>query len=559
MRYNPDNPLIVQSDHTILLEVVHPAFQEVRDRLALFAELIKSPDYIHTYRITPLSIWNAAATGIAATTMIETLVKWSKFDVPPSLIREIETHVKRYGLIRLVKEGNHIVLTSKDAPLLHELIRDRDIKPFIMNTLSDTSVQLVPEARGEIKRRLMKRGYPVADEAGYTTGERLPIRMNHQIRLRPYQRKAVDIFHREGDVSGGSGILVLPCGTGKTVIGLAVMERVGCATLILTPNTTSVRQWIQEIQEKTDVSDEWIGEYTGLEKEVKPITVATYQILTHRNEQSAVFTHMELFQKRDWGLIIYDEVHLLPAPVFRATASIQAKRRLGLTATLVREDGREEDVFSLIGPKKIDVPWKVLERDGWIAGAECWEIRTPLAFDAKRAYDEASARQKYRIASENPRKVGILKRILTHHIDDQVLVMGQYLDQLRDVAAEIDAPLITGQVPQEARDDLYRQFKRGDISVLVISKVANFAIDLPDASVAVQLSGTFGSRQEEAQRLGRILRPKQGDNRAYFYTIVTRDTKDQEYALKRQRFLIEQGYRYQIVGAEEMEDWVMTS
>lgn len=559
MRYNPDNPLIIQSDHTILLEVDHPSFHEVRDRLALFAELVKSPYFIHTYRVTPLSVWNAAATGITATTMIEILERWNKFDVPPSLIHEIETHVQRYGLIRLEKRGDDIVLTSRDASLLHELVQDSAIESLMINALSATSVQVVPEARGEIKRQLMKQGYPVADEAGYAAGERLSIRLKDQVQLRPYQQEAADIFHRGGDVSGGSGVLVLPCGTGKTIIGLAVMERVGNATLILAPNTTSVRQWIREIREKTEVPDEWVGEYTGLEKEVKPITVATYQILTHRHDQSSNFSHMDLFAKRDWGLIIYDEVHLLPAPVFRATASIQAKRRLGLTATLVREDGREEDVFSLIGPKKIDMPWKVLEQGGWIADAECWEIRTPLTFGAHRAYDEAPTRHKYRIASENPRKVGILKRILRRHIGDQVLVIGQYLDQLRDIATEIGAPLITGQVVQEERDDLYRQFKRGAIPVLVVSKVANFAIDLPDASVAIQLSGTYGSRQEEAQRLGRILRPKRGDNRAYFYTVVTRDTKDQEYALKRQRFLVEQGYRYTIVDAEEMEEWVMSS
>lgn len=559
VHYRPENPLIVQSDHTILLEVAHPSFPEVRDQLMAFAELVKSPEYVHTYRVTPLSIWNAAAAGMSSESMIQCLKRWSKFDLPPSIVKEIKAQVRRYGLVRIEKKHDSLVLTSVDTPLLHDLTREPSLKPFIAEPSAEDSVTILPEARGKIKQQLLKLGYPVEDLAGYADGERLAIQFKETTHLRPYQQKAVDTFHREGSVSGGSGVLVLPCGAGKTLIGLGAMERVGNATLILTPNTTSVRQWMREIREKTDVPAEWVGEYTGLEKQVKPITVATYQILTHRDAEDGHFTHLKLFAERDWGLIIYDEVHLLPAPVFRATASIQAKRRLGLTATLVREDGREEDVFSLVGPKKMDVPWKVLERDGWIAGAECWEIRTPLPYERRRDYVRASAKQKYRIASENPRKIGVLKRILSRHTHSQVIVIGQYLTQLREIAAEINAPLITGQVPQHKRDELYRQFQQGVLPVLVVSKVANFAIDLPDASVAVQLSGTFGSRQEEAQRLGRILRPKNGDNRAYFYTVVTRDTKDQAYALNRQRFLVEQGYRYTIMDAEEMDEWVESS
>lgn len=522
-----------------------------------FAELEKSPEYVHTYRVTPLSIWNAAASGISLESIIQCLQQWSKFDVPSSLIKEIKVHMRRYGLIRLEKKDDTLVLTSTDPKLLRQLANDPSLKKVVGRFLTTDRVEVPAGARGEVKQNLLKLGYPVADTAGYAEGERLQIQ--GKFCLRDYQQEAVDVFHQEGSALGGSGVLVLPCGAGKTIIGLAVMERVGRATLILAPNTTSVRQWIREIKEKTDVPHSSIGEYTGLAKDVKPITVATYQILTHRDEREGRFTHMGLFSERDWGLIIYDEVHLLPAPVFRATASIQAKRRLGLTATLVREDGRETDVFSLVGPKKIDVPWKVLEQEGWIANATCWEIRTPLSYDCRRAYAKASPGQKYRIASENPRKIGVLKRILERHARHQVLIIGQYLDQLQEVAREIPAPLITGQVSQERRETLYRQFQQRLLPILVVSRVANFAIDLPDASVAIQLSGTFGSRQEEAQRLGRILRSKDGDNRAFFYTIVSRDTKDQEYALKRQRFLVEQGYRYTIMDAEEMDEWVVSS
>lgn len=563
VHYCPEKPLIVQSDHTIMLETAHPAFQEVRDQLAAFAELVKSPQFIHTYRVTPVSIWNAAAAGMDADSMIDCLERWSKFDVPPSLLKEIKRHVRRYGLIRLEKRGNRLVLTSPEEGLLRQLARDAAVQEWVELSSAD-GLAIAPHARGEIKQQLLKRGYPVADLAGYAAGEAVPIRLKEKtasgpFRLRDYQREAVDAFYQEGSVTGGSGVLVLPCGAGKTVVGLGVMARVGKATLILAPNTTAVRQWIREIEEKTDVPRQWVGEYTGLQKQVKPITVATYQIVTHRDGKNEDFTHMRLFADRDWGLLIYDEVHLLPAPVFRATASIQATRRLGLTATLIREDDREEDVFSLIGPKKLDVPWKRLEREGWIATADCWEIRTPLPYDCRLAYKKASPRKKHRIASENPRKIGVLKRILHRHAQDQIIVIGQYLDQLRNVAAEIDAPLITGHVTEDRRAALYRQFQQGKIPILIVSKVANFAIDLPDASVAVQLSGTFGSRQEEAQRLGRILRPKGGDNRAAFYTIVSRNTKDEEYSMNRQRFLVEQGYRYTIIDAEEMDEWVVSS
>lgn len=566
MHYRPNNPLIVQSDHTVLLETDHPAATKVREELATFAELVKSPAHLHTYRLTPLSLWNAAAATMSASEVVHCLTQWSKFDIPLTLIREIETQMNRYGLFYLEKRGTKIFLVAKEPSVLGKLVTEPTLGGCFAgdHTVGEghvgctDSVEIDAAARGRVKQLLLKLGYPVEDRAGYATGERLPIQLKQTVSgkpfaLRPYQRAAVDAFYREGSMAGGSGLLVLPCGAGKTIIGLGIMEKVECETLILTPNATSVRQWIREILEKTDVPRDLVGEYTGAAKEVKPITVATYQILTHREGKEQPFSHMQLFAERDWGLIIYDEVHLLPAPVFRATASIQAKRRLGLTATLVREDGREEDVFSLVGPKKMDVSWKALETGGWLATATCLEVRTPLTYDRRRAYAKAGARQKYRVACENPRKIGVLKRIIARHNNHQILIIGQYLQQLELIATEIGAPLITGRTAQAAREELYRQFRLGILRILIVSKVANFAVDLPEATVAVQLSGSFGSRQEEAQRLGRILRPKK-NNRAYFYTIVSRGTVDQAYALNRQRFLAEQGYTYRVVDAEDMEE-----
>lgn len=555
--YRPDNPLIVQRDHTLMLEVAHPAFRDVRDALSTFAELVKSPSNIHTYRITPLSLWHAAAAGMTAETIVSTMKRWSKFDIPPSLIKDIWTYVGRFGLLKLEKIGDSLVLTSQDQAVLQQLCHKRELSNLHIFVREDGMAEVPPKARGLVKQALLKLGYPVEDLAGYAEGERLSVSL--LCPLRPYQQEAVEAFYQQGDVSGGSGVIVMPCGSGKTVVGLGVMEKVGRATLILTPNGTSVKQWIREIGDKTSIPRELVGEYTGMKKEVKPVTVATYQILTSRASESGTFTHLGIFQERDWGLIIYDEVHLLPAPVFRATASLQAKRRLGLTATLVREDGREQDVFSLVGPKKKDVPWKVLEQDGWIARASCVEIRTPLTYERQKAYAKAKRQEQYRIASENPRKIGVLKRILARHRRDRVLVIGQYISQLNEVAEEIGAPLITGDVPEARRNRLYDMFRQGKIPVLVVSKVANFALDLPDASVAVQLSGAFGSRQEEAQRLGRILRPKSRGNEAYFYTIVTRGTKDETYAMNRQRFLVEQGYHYSVLDAEDMDVWEVSS
>lgn len=551
MSYRPENPLVVQSDRTVLLEVNHPRFAEIRDRLSTFAELVKSPEYVHVYRITPLSLWNAASRGMKASEMLKLLTRYGKFPLPPAVEREIADTVSRYGRVRLENREGELVLTFRDSEVKNEVLNLSTLK-FLREGREEGAVRVPPERRGQLKQELLRLGYPVEDVAGYSEGEPLPFRLRQvcrsgrPFRLRDYQIRAVEAFHQEGSVHGGSGVFVLPCGAGKTVVGLAVMERVGQATLILTTNTTSVRQWIGEILDKTDLPPEWVGEYTGDRKEVRPVTVATYQILTHRGGKAGSFEHMQLFQQRNWGLIIYDEVHLLPAPIFRATADLQAKRRLGLTATLVREDGREEDVFSLIGPKRYDVPWKELEDQGWIAKAKCIEIRVPMSSELRRRYMHAVKRQKYRIVAENPEKLPVLEEILDRHREDRVLIIGQYLSQLRRIADCLSAPLITGQMKQASRDLLFDRFRRGEIPVLVVSKVANFAVDLPDANVAIQVSGTFGSRQEEAQRLGRILRPKSEENRAYFYNLVTRDSLDQEYALHRQLFLVEQGYHYEV-------------
>ncbi len=551
------NPLIVQSDRTVLLEVMNPLFETARDVLSLFAELVKSPEHIHTYQITPLSLWNAAATGLSAQEILAELTKLSKYPIPDNLKQDIADYISRYGRVKLVRDDEGaLLLQSADRMLLTELWHHKHVKPYLLEQRSD-GLAADPEQRGHLKQALIKAGFPAEDLAGYTSGEPLPINLRERSRsgnpfgLRPYQGQAVSAFYKGGSVFGGSGVIVLPCGAGKTVVGMGTMAAVGEQTLVLTTNITAVRQWIEELLDKTDLTRDQVGEYTGEVKEIRPVTVSTYQILTYRDSQDDPFKHFQVFNARNWGLIVYDEVHLLPAPVFQATSEIQAKRRLGLTATLIREDGREEDVFSLIGPKRFEVPWKVLERQGFIATATCHEIRVPLADQMRLPYATAEDRNKFRIASENPAKYPLVHELIRRHPNDMVLVIGQYLDQLKQLAAELGAPLITGQVPTKERDELYAKFKSGEIKVLVVSKVANFAVDLPDATVAIQVSGTFGSRQEEAQRLGRILRPKKDGSPAFFYSLVTRDTKDQEFATKRQLFLTEQGYRYQISHAEE--------
>lgn len=555
------HPIIIQSDRTVLLEVDNPLYADARDALARFAELQKSPEHIHTYRITPLSLWNAAAAGLTAAAIIHALEQYSKYDLPANVQTDIVEYVGRYGRLKLVKDEAELLLVSDDAPLLAEIAHHPRFARHLLGWHDARSLIVDPGARGQIKHALVQFGFPAEDLAGYVAGAPLEISLRattadgHVFRLRPYQQEAVDVFHASGGPRGGSGVVVLPCGAGKTVVGIGVMERLQCATLILTPNTVAARQWIEEILDKTDIPGESVGEYTGQRKEIRPVTVATYQILTHRSSRDQDFPHFQLFSERDWGLIIYDEVHLLPAPVFRITAEIQARRRLGLTATLVREDGREEDVFSLIGPKKYDVPWKELEQQGWIATAECHEIRLPLPSELRMPYAISDEKDKYRIAAENPRKLDALATLLERHPDDQVLIIGQYLEQLELVRQILGAPLITGRTPVREREKLYEKFRSGGIQRLIVSKVANFAIDLPDANVAIQLSGTFGSRQEEAQRLGRILRPKRSGQLAHFYSLVTRDTKDQEFATKRQLFLTEQGYRYEILGSDDLQTY----
>ncbi len=557
---NPNNPLIVQSDRTILLEVDHPQHAEARDALAQFAELEKSPEHIHTYRLSPLSLWNAAAGGMSAQEILELLTHYSKYDIPSNIAVDIREYISRYGRIKLMREGDALLLTSSDAALMAEIIHHKRTQPYILHQLNSHTIQVDASRRGHIKQALIHIGFPAEDLAGYTDGFPMSIKLRsttlHGIAFEPrkYQYAASAAFYAGGAPSGGSGVIVLPCGAGKTIVGLVTMSDIQRATLILTPNTVAVRQWISEIIDRTAIPPEMVGEYTGERKEIRPITVSTYQILTYRPSEGEDFPHFALFTSFDWGLIIYDEVHLLPAPVFRITAEIQARRRLGLTATLVREDGREADVFSLIGPKKFDVPWRELERQGWIATAECHEIRVGMTEDEQLNYAVAEEREKYRLAAEIPAKLTVTRYLAERHRDDQILIIGQYIDQLKILASELDAPLLTGRTPTVQREKLYEQFRKGELKRLVVSKVANFAIDLPDANVAIQVSGTFGSRQEEAQRLGRILRPKSDGGLAYFYSIVTRDSRDQDFSANRQLFLTEQGYRYVIEDAEALLD-----
>ncbi len=569
MSYNPQNPIIVQGDKSVLLEVDNDLYQDARDVLARFAELEKSPEYVHTYRITPLSLWNAASAGLTADAILEGLARYSKYPIPDNVRVDIIDYISRYGRVKLTWRDNALVLAADDPALTAELVRHKKLRPYIVTQLDETTLQVDPARRGHIKQALVNIGYPAEDLAGYVRGEALEIHLRlmtlsgKPFALRDYQREAADIFYAGGAAHGGSGVIVLPCGAGKTMVGMAVMDQLQCSTLILSPNTVAVRQWIDELLDKTTLTREQIGEYTGRRKEIRPVTISTYQTMTYRKRGTRgknlpleeQYPHFELFNKRDWGLIIYDEVHLLPAPVFRITAELQARRRLGLTATLVREDGREEDVFSLIGPKKYDVPWKDLEKQGWIATADVCEIRIPLPPERRMEYALAEPRQQYRVAAENPRKFDVLDQILAKHPDDQILIIGMYLDQLDQVAKRYGFPIITGKTAIRERRKLYRQFREGEIRCLIVSKVGNFAIDLPDASVMIQISGTFGSRQEEAQRLGRILRPKKNGLLAHFYTLVSKDTNDQTYSANRQLFLTEQGYRYTILYDDEVADF----
>ncbi|MEX8058631.1 MULTISPECIES: DNA repair helicase XPB [unclassified Microbacterium] len=543
-----DGPLIVQSDRTVLLEVAHPQAETARHELAVFAELERAPEHIHTYRITRLGLWNARAAGHDAESMLDTLDRWSRFPVPASVSTDIRESVNRYG--RLVIERNddgELVLRSSDAAVLSEVSRNKRIAPLLIGRPSDDSFLVDAWARGHIKQELLKIGWPAEDLAGYTPGTPHPIDLAEDgWSLRPYQRQAVESFSE-----GGSGVVVLPCGAGKTLVGAGAMADTRTTTLILVTNTVSARQWRDELLRRTSLTPDEIGEYSGQVKEIKPVTIATYQILTAKRKGQ--YAHLALLDALDWGLVLYDEVHLLPAPVFKLTADLQARRRLGLTATLVREDGREGDVFSLIGPKRFDAPWKEIEAQGFISPAACYEVRIDLPADERLEYAAAADEDRYRLAATAPAKIEVARRLVERHPGERVLVIGQYLDQIDELAEALNAPQITGATPIPEREELFQGFRDGSIPLLVVSKVANFSVDLPEASVAIQVSGSFGSRQEEAQRLGRLLRPKQSNHTASFYTLIARDTVDQDFAQNRQRFLAEQGYAYTILDADGID------
>lgn len=563
---NGTGACIVRRDRTILLECGHPGYEAARTQLADFAELVKSPSAYHSYRITSLSLWNAAAAGRTAREIITVLQQLSRCEVPAGMEDEISTLMARYGSLVLERdetESSVVRLRADSDSLLDGLERKTSLSEMGLLRVAPLECVCPAENRGLLKQELAKLEYPVLDYAGYRNGQSLELAWREdnqriataggEFELRDYQKEAVRLFQG----IGGSGVVVLPCGAGKTLVGLAVLESLQCETLILTSSTTSVSQWRDELLQRTNLDSEKIGEYTGEIRQVRPVTVATYQILTHRKAQGGPFHHMKLFNERNWGLIIYDEVHLLPAPVFRATAGIQATRRLGLTATLVREDGREGDVFSLIGPKCYDLSWKLLEQQGWIAAVECIEVVVPMAPPLRQKYMYASAKEQFRLAAVNPDKVGAAARIAQAHPAASILVIGQYIDQLEELAGSLQAPLITGKTPQRVRKELYTAFNEGRLRLLVVSKVANFAVNLPDASVAIEVSGAYGSRQEEAQRLGRILRPKPGENKAYFYTVVSGDSREQDFALRRRMFLTGQGYEYAVREEESRKESIL--
>ncbi len=542
-----DGPLIVQSDKTLLLEVDHAQAAECRKAIAPFAELERAPEHIHTYRLTPLGLWNARAAGHDAEQVVDTLLRYSRYPVPHALLVDVAETMSRYGRLQVSNHPVHgLVLQAIEQSVLEEVLRSKKVSPLLGARVDDTTVIVHPSERGHLKQALVKLGWPAEDVAGYVDGERHAIGLDaHLWQPRPYQTEAA-----EGFWHGGSGVVVLPCGSGKTIVGALAMALAQATTLILVTNTVAARQWRDELLRRTTLTADEIGEYSGAKKEIRPVTIATYQVMTTKRQ--GIYPHLEVFDSRDWGLIIYDEVHLLPAPIFRFTADIQSRRRLGLTATLVREDGRESDVFSLIGPKRYDAPWKDIENQGYIAPADCIEVRVTLPDSDRMTYAMAEPEDRYRLASSAPEKLRITEEIVRRHADDRVLVIGQYLDQLAELGAHLDAPVITGATPVRERERLFAGFREGDFKVLVVSKVANFSIDLPEAGVAVQVSGTFGSRQEEAQRLGRILRPKEDGRVAHFYSIVTRDTVDADFAQHRQRFLAEQGYAYRIIDAEDI-------
>jgi DNA excision repair protein ERCC-3 len=543
----PDGPLIVQSDKSLLLEVDHPDAGACRRAIAPFAELERAPEHVHTYRLTPLGLWNARAAGHDAEQVVDTLVRYSRYPVPHSLLVDVAETMSRYGRLQILTDPAHgLVLHALDRAVLEEVLRSKRTQGLVGTRLDDTSVVVHPSQRGHLKQVLLKLGWPADDLAGYVDGEAHDIALAEDgWAMRPYQAEAVETFWH-----GGSGVVVLPCGAGKTIVGAGAMAAAKATTLILVTNTVSARQWRDELVRRTTLTEDEIGEYSGARKEIRPVTIATYQVLTLKRK--GAYPHLELLDARDWGLVLYDEVHLLPAPIFRMTADLQARRRLGLTATLVREDGREDEVFSLIGPKRYDAPWKDIEAQGYIAPADCVEVRLSLPETMRMTYATAEPEDRYRLAATAPGKIDVVRQLLARHPAEQTLVIGQYLDQLEELAASLDAPVITGATTVTQRQKLYDAFRSGEIRVLVVSKVANFSVDLPEAAVAIQVSGAFGSRQEEAQRLGRLLRPKGDGRSAHFYAVVVRDTVDADFAAHRQRFLAEQGYAYRIVDAEDL-------
>jgi len=568
---NPEGAIIVQSNMEILVEVHNPHYEEARDTIAPFTELVKSPEHLHTYKISHLSLWNAASTGLTAKDVIDRLEAQGKYPVPSTVATEIEEYIGRYGMLKLVKAEKGLLLESTDKALFAEVCKLKDVTTCITEFEGDTKAYIDPNKRGILKMTLTLSGFPVEDIAGYVSGDPLPMELREttlqgkKLNLRDYQKEASQIFYASGSEKGGSGVIVLPCGSGKTLIGMATMALMKTRTLILTPNISAARQWMRELIDKTTLTADQIKEYSGDVKEIGPVTVATYQILTQRKrlkkedsedenakeekeERDKPLVNFPLFSEHKWGLMIYDEVHLLPAPVFRLSAEMQATRRLGLTATLVREDGKETEVFSLIGPKKFDLPWKILEYQGWIATADCNEVRVIMDAELKMKYALAANRDKINIASTNAKKDDVVNMLIASHNEpeDRILIIGQYIEQLTKLSEKLGIPLITGKTPNKVREKLYADFRKGSLRNLMVSKVGNFAIDLPDASILIQISGTFGSRQEEAQRLGRVLRPKADGRPAHFYTIVTKDSKEQEFAMNRQLFLTEQGYAYKI-------------
>ena len=542
-----DGPLIVQSDKTLLLDIDHPLSTECRRAIAPFAELERSPEHSHTYRLTPLGLWNARAAGHDAEQVIDTLIKYSRYAVPHSILIDVAETMSRYGRLRLEADPIHgLILVTTDSAVLEEVIRAKKIQPLLGARIDKETIAVLPSQRGQIKQSLLRLGWPAEDFAGYVDGQAHEIALKQDDwKIRPYQELAA-----EGFWHGGSGVVVLPCGAGKTIVGAAAMAHAKATTLILVTNTVAARQWREELLKRTTLNEDEIGEYSGAKKEIRPVTIATYQVMTKK--KNGVYAHLDLFDSYDWGLIIYDEVHLLPAPIFRFTADIQSRRRLGLTATLVREDGMEGEVFSLIGPKRFDVPWKEIESQGYIAPAECIEVRVNLTETERLSYATAEVENRYRFCATTRTKRDVVEALVKKHQGEQILVIGQYIDQLDELSEILGVPVIKGETPVKEREILFNKFRSGELTTLVVSKVANFSIDLPDATIAIQVSGAFGSRQEEAQRLGRILRPKSDGRTAKFYSVVSRDTIDQDFAQNRQRFLAEQGYSYKIIDADDV-------